>query len=114
MHSYDEFSSSQPHSLLGTPSLIATLLGHAPFSLHVLVLCRPTEVKYNFLPEQRLEALYWSRENSATVNTVEESDSPSPTTVDFQASISRGGISWGEMTGPSLSSHASWDSWFMN
>lgn len=67
MHSYDEFSSSQPHPLLRTSSPIGTLLNHASFYWHVLVSCRVTGVKHNFLPEQQLEALYWSRENSPTV-----------------------------------------------
>lgn len=67
MHSYDEFSSSQPHPLLRTSSPIGTLLNHACFYWHVLVSCRVTGVKHNFLPEQQLEVLYWSRENSPTV-----------------------------------------------
>lgn len=63
MHLYDEFSSSQPHPLLRTPSVIGTLFDHDSFYCHVLVSCRTTDVKL----EQQLEALYWSRENSPTV-----------------------------------------------
>lgn len=34
--------------------------------------------------------------------TTEESDAPPPTAVSCQTSISMGGVSWGEMTEPSL------------